>query len=156
MLLKVEKVRNAGMVESIRSGNLMTDVIPKLSVDMGCSLPGGSPTKCSYLQIFRGHIQCPLPTFGTASGLIPSPDAASLRSDASREISQPPEQFIAEEDGSITVLPMNTGGQQSEGPQHTSIPDGKVQRFHFWFRLIKGISILCTQELYAISLTHNG
>ena len=121
----------AGMVESIRSGNLMTDVIPKLSVDMGWpSLPGGSQPNV-HTANFQATYNASYQHYSTASGLIPSPDAASLRSDASREISQPPEQFIAEEDGSITVLPMNTGGQQSEGPQHTSIPDGEGAKIPF-------------------------
>ena len=115
----------AGMVESIRAGNLMTDVIPKLSVDMGWpSLPGGSQPNV-HTANFQATYNARYQHYSTAAGLIPSPDAASLRSDASRQIAQPPEQFIAEEDGSITVLPVNTGGQQSEGPKHTNLPDGE-------------------------------
>ena len=115
----------AGMVESIRAGNLMTDVIPKLSVDMGWpSLPGGSQPNV-HTANFEATYNARYQHYSTAAGLVPSPDPANLRTDASRQISQPPEQFIAEEDGSITVLPINAGGEQSQEPTHTSIPDGE-------------------------------
>ena len=115
----------AGMVESIRAGNLMTDVIPKLSVDMGWpSLPGGSQPNV-HTANFEATYNARYQHYSTAAGLTPSQESANLRSDASRQISQAPEQFMAEEDGSITVLPINAGGEQNQGPQYTNIPDGE-------------------------------
>jgi len=113
-----------GMIQSIRDGNLMSDVVPKLSVDMGWpSLPGGSQPNVNTAN-FMATYNASYSNYASATGLNPSLDGSELRSEASKTIAQSPEQIITEDDVQTNIIPLNTGNtQQSQQQDHDIKPD---------------------------------
>ncbi len=113
-----------GMIQAIRDGNLMSDVIPKLSVDMGWpSLPGGSQPNV-HTANFMATYNAAYSNYASATGLNPSLDGSELRSESSRTIAQSPEQIITEDDVQTNIIPLNTGNaQQNQQQDHDVKPD---------------------------------
>ena len=119
-----------GMIQSIRDGNLMSDVVPKLSVDMGWpSLPGGSQPNVNTAN-FMSTYNAAYSNYGSATGLDPSIDGSELRLEASKTIAQSPEQIITEDDVQTNIIPINMGNTQQgqHQPNHimSDTEGGKV------------------------------
>ena len=114
----------AGIVKSIQEGNLMSDVVPKLAVDMGWpSLPGGSQPNVNTAN-FESTFKTAYQTY--ANMLAPDSGGSQFREQSSREIAQVPSQMLTDEDVQTNIIPINMGSQQqSQDGVPDKIPDGQ-------------------------------
>lgn len=120
-----------GMIQSIRDGNLMSDVVPKLAVDMGWpSLPGGSQPNVNTAN-FQSTYNASFSNYASETGLNPSLDGSELRSESSRTIAQSPEQIITEDDVQTNIIPLNMGNDQQQKPSLRNMPDGEGAKVPF-------------------------